>query len=200
MDGDFSDSDWTSTLLIDTTPAPGATFSVQQPAAGGTPGAYRETRHDYLGGSIQVAHVHGGAVADPSALGGISSVSFSYDLIHLGDDPYAVRYRLLLIQDGKVFTSVPGDLIFTGGWQSFVHAGLGESDFVINTELDTGTENPDFSVAGAPIQFGYRTSNYASALDPQTRISGIDNWTVVVSGGAVSVESTSWTRVKSLYR
>ena len=199
MDGDFVNGDWTLQVLLDSTPN-GAHGGASQNHSQGNPVNYREIFHVYEQGTVQLAHFRNGAVYDPSSSGAIAGISFSYDLWHLGCDPYAVRYRLILEQDGKVYTSVAGDVIYQGGWQSFGHEMQQAGGFVLNSEFDNGTQNPDFSAAGGPIRFGFRSSNNHSGENVQTRVSAIDNWRVVVHGGTVSLDQRSWGRLKGLYR
>lgn len=147
-----------------------------------------------------MAHVKPSAAVNPPSLSGIARIDVSYDLTHNGTDPWAVRYRLLLEQGGNYYAHVPGDLIFQGGWQSFAHTGLLATDFQRVTEFDTSTERPDFSSSGAPITLGFRASNHHSGSNTQFRWSGLDNWSVTVHGGPVSIDDESWGRVKALFR
>ena len=198
-DGDFVDTDWTAEILIDTTTSGATVGAVMQPT-GGFPNAYRQTTHAYDAGTLHVAHMKPLAVYDPGTQGAIGFVDFSFDLLLEVGAPYAVRYRLLLLQDGNYYMSVASDLIFAGGWESFSFVGQTEDDFVLNAEFDNGTQHPDFSASGSPMVFGFRTSNFATADDPQVRVSGIDNWRVAVHDGPTPVVEATWERLKTSHR
>src|SRR6185436_11137514 len=53
----FSDANWTSTKIGDTTCGQSATFVAGRQAAGGNPGSYRQVSHTYSEGGLRVAHL-----------------------------------------------------------------------------------------------------------------------------------------------
>lgn len=194
-DGDFVDAQWTAEILLDTTTS-GATIEVVTQPTGGAPGAYRQSTHSYDAGTLHVAHLKPLATYDPSSEGAIGFIDFSFDLLLEVGAPYAVRYRLLLVQNGNYYTSVAGDVIFAGGWQHFSYTGQAQNDFVLNSEFGGGTSHPDFSASGGPIVFGFHGSNSATADDPQVRVSGVDNWRLAIHEGSTPVRETTWGRLK----
>lgn len=197
-DGTFDDDLWVAEKVLDTTPGMSAEFTAGQQPVGGNPGAYRETTHTYAEGGIWVGHLRTDAVYDPSTQGAIHEISHSYDLRLFVGAPYAVRYRLLIFQNGMYFET-EGDAIFYGEWQHFEHDGLTESDFTIVDEDYPGDLHPDFSDQGAPMTLGYLTHNYHEGSNEQFRRHGIDNWEVTIRTEPTPVERSTWGRIKALY-
>ena len=68
--------------------------------------------------------------------------------------------------------------------------------------LAPGVQNPDFSVAGAPLEFGFWRGNSTSVGGGGgTTYGGIDNWRVDLTvDAAVAAETTTWGEVKALFR
>ncbi len=185
-DETFPDAQWTLVKLIDTTE--GALVSAERVETGGNPGDYRETTHVYRATDLHVAHTKDDAVYDPSESGPIGTVDVLYDVKHDPVSGWGVRYRPMLVQDGIYYSCECGDAVFDAVWQSAVHVALTATDFTpIEAVESPGPAYPDFSEAGAPITFGYETSNHATAHDPQTRVHGIDNWRVVVHAPVVGI-------------
>lgn len=180
FDGTFADADWSVQAFLD------GTVSSLQVGAGGNPGEFRQTEHANLdtGQSILVAHLHAPAVYDPAADGEIAAIDLALDVKFLGGSTgtLQVGYRLLAEQGGSLFVGGasavamgPGDGAPAASWESFAVPGLVATDFTL---LD-GSGDLDFSAAGAPITFGFHTSNTVT-LDGTSTLSGIDNWSVAV--------------------
>lgn len=177
-DDTFSDAAWSATKILDTTSGGAASFSAGQAGSAGNPGSFRETVHTYSLGSIVVAHAHAPATYDPSVSGGIVSVDFGYDLIHLNPPPgQAVAYSIVLVQNGNYYRAASYDTIFGASWQSFARTGLVAGDFVLIA--GTGPATPDFSAGGGTIQAGFVSANTnTGGAASISRTSGIDNWRV----------------------
>ena len=175
IDGSFGAS-WTSTKILDTTPASAATFTSTSLSPGGNPTLYRETTHTYGAGIIEVAHINSLATHDPS-MDPLISVDFSYDLEHLTGVSVggAVAYRLALLQGGLYYHTTP-DNIFATTWTGFAHTNYVATDFTLVT--GAGPINPDFSATGSVMQFGFTSANSQSGTTPVTKTSGLDNWRV----------------------
>ena len=64
-----------------------------------------------------------------------------------------------------------------------------------------GTQNPNFSASGAPIQFGFYRSNSTSVGgNGMATYGGIDNWSVTVRyDAATPARSATWGSVKAGY-
>lgn len=200
-DGTFSDADWTSLKIRDTTSGQTATFTAYQVLTGGHPDAYRYVQHHYDTGGIVVAHMRAAAIYDPSTQGAVATVDYSYDLIHLNPPPnQAVGYGLLVFQDGLYYRAST-DAVFDEEWQAFGQTGLEALDF--NVIGDVGPPHPDFTASGSPFQLGYRTSNTSNG-GWLTRESGLDNWCVTVNPTVVTVgeseRTQTWGQTKAKYR
>ena len=178
FDGTFNDGDWSATKVTDTTPGQGATFSAGQETSGGNPGEFRRTVMSWAGGAIEVGHLRSGAFYDPGD-GPITTLDFSFDLKR----PSApginfVAYDIVLFQSNSYY-STPVINFNNSGWQNFTEQGLTASDFQLKTGL--GPANPDFSVGGGLIQFGYLTNNSTGpGHPPLVSTSDIDNWSVTL--------------------
>ena len=183
-DDTFADADWSAVATPSSSPS--STFSATQQLLGGNPNAYRETGHGVLSGfqSISLAHVYLGASYDPATAGSIASIDFSLDVrfVEGSSGTSRVDYQLLIVQGGSRYNAVaataqalgPGDGQ-PGRWQSFSFTGLTAQSFALLS--GSGPATPDFSSAGAPIQFGFLTLNGTSTVDIMTT-SGIDNFVV----------------------
>ena len=163
---------WTSTKILDTTPGASATFASVTNFFDGGPVPCRETTHNFDSGAIVVAHVDANATYDP-ANGAICSIDGAYDLIHYTAPNGAVRYRLLIVQNGTYYHDASGTDVYSNLWASYVVSGLTSASFV--RVAGPGPERPDFSCAGAPMTFGFTSSNSASS-GPNTKVSALDNW------------------------
>lgn len=173
-DGSFAGG-WSSTKILDTTPGATATFGTTTQPVAGNPGAYRETSHTFQDGAIAVAHFDPANSYDPSTMP-VFEVDVSYDLRHFTPALGAVRYYLAIEQGGAYFVG-PFDDIFPNAWASFAHTGLIASNFV--NYLGGSPAHPNFSSTGAVFQLGYVTANSVNG-GPITKISGLDNWRVVL--------------------
>lgn len=177
-DGTFAPNCWTSTEILDTTPAGAATFVSTTVGAGGNPGAYRDTAHTFGQGAILVAHINTCATYYPNVTP-IAEIDFSYDLIHFTGVSIggAVGYRLALLQNGTYYQSVNSD-IFATSWQTFGSTGQQATNFT--RVVGTGPLNPDFSCNGAPIRLGFISGNSQGGVNAITKQSGLDNWSVTL--------------------
>lgn len=197
-DGTFGAA-WASSKILDTTPGALATFTSTTTLADGGPPPCRETSHTYDSGAIVVAHLNTAATYAPSS-GTLCAIDVAYDAIHYpGPAGGAVRYRLLLFQNGTWYHHTAGHDVFVGPWTSYIATGLGSGAFT--KVAGAGPDVPDFSCAGAPITFGFSTSNSASN-GPHTKVSALDNWSVTLHLARQTFEDGSftgaWTSTKIL--
>lgn len=194
LDGDFVG--WESFIIQQTADL---TATAGQIPTGGNPDAYQ--RHAFhpvnalvSPGSHRVVLASlGGIVYDPSAYGGIESLIIGYDLTRISDNPtfpHAGQVRPYIRQGDLIFSlffggggaAVEDPAVLLGGWTSYGHTSTSASDWV---DIDGSSNLPDFSAAGAPIQFGYRIAlmGTCQGQNPCTAsavISGIDNYQVTV--------------------
>jgi len=179
-DGVFSDADWTAQKILD------GAFSSFQVATGGNPGEFRETDHLNLntGQSIFVVNLRTSAVYNPSITGAISSIDISFDAKFLGGSTGTSQFsvRLAFEQGGIIFVPLtvgtalgPGNGQPGLAFQSFSLPGFTPTDFV--TIGPSGSL--DFSSSGAPITFGYVTSDTLQADNGFVK-GAVDNWSVTV--------------------
>lgn len=182
VDENFVDADWSYQKIVDQTPGQTATVAAQQLLTGGNPDAYRSTTHNWCddGTGIQdiaVLHLRDGFVWDPAVDGPIDSLTLSYDVIFAPfGNPNAVGYHLAVAQNGHAY----GRTAFatSPSWTNVSASGVDASDFVAFT---SGAPPLDFSASGAPMQFGYVTSNGTAFAQCVTTTSGIDNFTLTIT-------------------
>ncbi|HLZ20741.1 MAG TPA: hypothetical protein VKQ30_01275 [Ktedonobacterales bacterium] len=201
-DGTFNNADWTAPpnyKIFDTTPAASGMFTAFQVATGGSPlspsygtDAYRRVTHDFDGpGGVVFAHLKFAAIYDPATQGAIQHVDFAFD-VNIFDfgGSFAVGYSGLIRQNGSFYIKSPviSDSI-ENRWVHFDIPGLTAADFTKIGSFGTGGPTPDFSSSGAPIQFGYATTNGSCCPGHIHTDSGIDNWAVFVT--PVPVNSTT---------
>ncbi len=182
-DGTFNDADWAATQIG--LPLCGCvdegSFVAGQVATGGNPGAYRETHLVWSGPGPIVGHLNHNAVYDPAVEGAITTLDYSFDNIELSN--YGVGYAMLISQNGTGYIAFPVlglglDDTTSPLWTHVSHTGLTASEF---WEDNSNGTHPDFSSSGAPIQFGYWTSD--GGLWVHEDLSGIDNWSVTLNSG-----------------
>ena len=137
----------------------------------GNPAPGRSTKHTYGAGAIRVAHLSSNCFYPPASQGSLASITYSYDAkLDVGSNQ--VAYRLILLQNNTYYIG-PLDTVALDTWTSF-GATLTAVDF--KAVKGEGPERPDFSCTGPIIQFGYETSNSATANATVTTVSHMDNW------------------------
>ncbi|NEO54957.1 MAG: PEP-CTERM sorting domain-containing protein [Okeania sp. SIO3B5] len=140
-------------------------------------------------------HQQIGAVYNPQLQGAISSLDYSENSILFGGYYNGQTTGVALTQDGKVYAFGVG-VTPERNWTTKSVNNLQESDFslvgkvaqdldlpstVAPVDFGSGTERPDFSSTGTPIEFGFFRSNTTCPTCGSYRIvAGIDNWSVTI--------------------
>lgn len=167
----LADAEWSSQIIVDTTPGQNGVQSAAQQIVEGNPQHYRKETHTWGQGLIRVAHVSSSMSITPGACGGIATIDYSYDLESFS--PGTTRYGLLLVQSGNYFMHNADDISGHAPWTSFTHTGLTASSFLqVHPDGALGPEYPDFS--SGTIQIGYHVSNSTDAAS-LTISTGLDN-------------------------
>jgi hypothetical protein len=154
--------DWYAQTVVQTGPISGQFWH----AGNGNPAPART--HQYAVGATSgsatliVGHYNPSFVWDPSVHGAIGELEFSYDQITLLRA--SAGFRPALRQNGVIFhltTALHSNdsLVNWVTFTAFSNAASQWSDI-------TGQLKPDFSSAGAPIEFGYRTGLTAQCVVP----------------------------------
>lgn len=208
-DTEFSDSDWSHVLILDT--GGGTTATVAQVLSGGNPDAYQEGTLSFATTKLYHAHLLHEAIHDPTMHGAIASITYSLDFAVLSgsgicgpnpSDPQVGIVGILLKQGDDYFAPLAEVLApsRSEGWITVGQSSLGQNDFALVTpEWLDETINPDFSGAGSPIQLGYLTKN-STGSSHCSRTWGGDNYFVAIAVQVVQVGESTWGRVKRLYR
>jgi len=175
QDEAFNNTDWTSVVTLGSP----SSFVNGQVAAGGNPGAYRQT--DVTAGStINSTHISSAITWDPSTQGALTILHFSFDGNYLSASPAVpIDLEPILRQGGVIFApnfdaTPPPSL--GGGWQNLQSSPLGQANFIDSSSFGgTGTLQPDFSATGGLIEFGYALGFGPGSF---TTSAGIDNYLV----------------------
>jgi hypothetical protein len=133
-------------------------------------------------------------VADPTALGGISTIDFSIDSAGVWSEPLGSpmvqSQAAALKQNGRWYISTvgPGVTPAIPNWSTTAVNGLRDVDFaeVVNlppcTFMNTAS-HPDFSPHGAPMELGFARGNSTGIGGNAVRTtvsSNADNWSMMV--------------------
>ncbi len=178
-DSTFLLANWSSNVEFSSN---GASESNEHRMAGGNPDEFRFMMHDLDPGpaQISVSHMFLGATYNPSVQGAIESIDYSEDQIEF-DPPFsgaAIGALPALFQDGQIF--VGPDITFNNlTWQTTALNGLTASDF------SAGVLNPDFSLSGGQITFGFVRSNSNTGSSGRATQHGIDNWSFTLHTTAI---------------
>lgn len=201
FDGIFNDPDWSLTVFNNATGV-GSTSSGLQFLAGGNPNEYRRVRNQLLvqppgNGSVIGFHMRAGAFYNPSTQGAITSIDYSEDSINFV--PTAIvpgngqGTGLAILQGGVFYRQQNPILVMPfvthSNWTLNQSLGLLAADFAEVTPAGVVLpfSNPDFSVSGAVMQFGFWRGN--SGNGGYNTDCGIDNWhvNIVPAPGAAAL-------------
>ena len=135
-------------------------FSAERLSSGGNPGAFRQVTESF-DELIIVSHWNDGFTYDPRTEGAISALDYSFDLLRV--TALGTANWPLLVQDGNHYiTGTSESNINDPNWTNHARSGLDPSAFV--RIFGQGPARPDFSAGGAPLSFGYGTSNPAFSI------------------------------------
>jgi hypothetical protein len=201
-DNVFKPVDWTITNEVLNL---GGSATGTQIGIGGTSGSYRQivnTLNSAVGfgfsNTLYGFHAKAGATFDPSTSGPITSIDYSESSLRpTGSGQQACG--LALMQGGTIYY---GTAFLTPStfdhWAPTSQLGLTAANF---DALAPGVQNPNFTVTGGPIQFGFFRANSTSVGGGGGNVTGgIDDWFMKIQyNSAVPAHSTSWGRIKRMY-
>jgi hypothetical protein len=196
-DAEFSPTNWTGAKALDQ--GAGNSFASEQAAEDGNPGAFFTTTINLgtgdpqNGHGLSVAYIRTGAVYSPGQQGPIKQIEYSIDVTFLGSEspddkfpPKGTGYYPLLKQGNLFYVYINPDEVCSGDrngdWVTCTYSETGDSQWW--TRVDGGSGSPNFTAAGAPIQFGFLDSVGWGDPARLRRRCGIDNWAVAVTGAA----------------
>ena len=203
FDGEFPDFAWSHHVVWQ---AGTGDATVTRHDTGGNPGAYLEISTWSESPLWTVLWYE--AAWDPAEFGPIESLILEIDEKAVTSSGDGQNLKLVVVQNGRHYFAplVPS---YTGGgtgttWQTMIFDPVTVEDFgecPPPWPHDPG-ERPDFSLDGAPLQFGFMVG-LTGAASP-ARVHAYDNWAVWPQSPAVSVapgvEVEDWSRVKTHYR
>jgi hypothetical protein len=179
FDGTFDPADWTIQSAAQV--GNGGTTSATQQQTGGDPDQFRQISQTVnpipeAGGSSTTYNFHLNLTAtyDP-ANGAIESIDYSEDAILISGFGDGQALGPAILQGGQIYiraNQVSPDF----AWTDKDFPGLGEGSFAL---FGDGTQHPDFSEQGDPIQFGFVRAN-STLGNGYTIIGGIDNWSYTI--------------------
>lgn len=188
-DGTFTNADWTLTVFPG---GNGGTVTASQATIG--PNFIRSVS-DTVNGTpslILGTHIYTPFTYNPGVSGPITALSYSESAICLaGCFGQGQSTGPAILQGGNLY--VYTGFLITGSSLSFHPlslSGLTSADFakvlVTGTTYFDNTQNPNFSSAGAPIQFGFFRANSSGPSSGYTLVAGIDDWQVTFSAGSTA--------------
>lgn len=189
FDGVFHNSDWNE-IVFTNADALGSTTSVGQNLSGGNPNEYRFINMTLVatapGGAVFSMNLNANAFYNPSSQGYISAIDYSEDSInYLSNSGDGQSTGLLIMQGGKIYVQRNPVLVMPAptfsSWAPNAAPNLLASDLweVSSTGVLNAFSNPDFTVTGGVMQFGfYRGASSGNFVGTGFREAGIDNWNV----------------------
>jgi len=199
FDGVFNDPDWTLSNFVNATGVGSSSAAFQMPV-GGNPNEYRIVRHNLVvtapgNGQYTGVHLKNTAIYNPATQGAITSIDYSEDSINfLANVPgNGQGSGLAIYQAGKFYVQRTPILVMPyagySNWTANTALGLVATDLheIDITGFINPFSNPDFSAAGAPMQFGFWRGN--SGNGSYNTECGIDNWhvNIVPAPGAAAL-------------
>jgi hypothetical protein len=176
-DGSFFETQWTLSVVERNG---GGTVEVERRLTGGDTGPYRRVRNVNEGPAYpppQLVGLHRrvGILHDPATDGEIYCIDYSESHRMFAGNDDGQRFGPALWQNGKVYLHDMGVTGTPAGWQDASRSGLTSADFseLLPELWWDASSHPDFSPAGAPIQFGFFRSNSSTFTTQEV---GIDNW------------------------
>ena len=191
-DGTFLDTDWSLTQF---TAGNGGSSTAAQVLTGGNPGAYRNVT-DALNAAplnsqtiVLSTSIYTPFTYNPSVAGAITSLDYAEDAACTsGCFGQGQSTGPALLQGGNRYILSSSTVITGAGaaWSPHTLSGLTAADFglvnVTPTTIFDNTQHPNFSVTGAPIQFGFFRANGTSVNGGgYTLAAGIDNWQITLA-------------------
>ncbi len=187
FDGVFNPADWSLTVSTNASGA-GSTVQANQIPAGGNPLEYRRIRNNLVvssagNGFVTGVHMNANSFYTPSSQGAISSINYSEDSIAFSGPGNVQGGGLAIIQGGRTYVQrlpifvmpLPAFSTWTAQSTVITASDMYELD---NTGSFLPSSNPDFTIAGTIMQFGFWRGN--SANQNVNTDAGIDNWRVEV--------------------
>ncbi len=202
QDGTFANAQWSTTVEILNG---GGSVSAFQVASGGNPTAFRRVENTLnsaigtgVSNTVYGFHRFSGGVYDPAMGGPILAITYAEDSQRISGGVQACG---LAVRQAGVTYYGPAFLTPTpfGTWVTTTQTGLVAGQF---DALAPGVQNPDFSLAGAPLEFGFwRGNSTSTGGGGGTTYGAIDNWTVTLTvDAAVATSAETWGGVKAMFR
>lgn len=188
-DSTFTDANWTLTQF----PGGGGGSVVAGQASSG--GNFYRTVADQVNASglILSTHIYNPFTYDPSVSGSIGAVSYSEDVFCVAGCFGQGQSTGPALTQGGVTYVFNGFLITgpSGTAHPITANGLTAANFarvaVTATTFFDNSQHPDFSAAGAPIQFGFLRANSAGAGGGYTLTAASDNFQLNITPGTAAV-------------
>ncbi len=195
----YSDGNWGAAwsqgaqFLIGT--VPGSSETALTVATGGNPAAYYQQRTTFSAApagtrnGIENAYLFSGAANYAPSLNPIQTIDFSIDVILLAGG--GVADAGVVLQQGGNFYSTSVLTSPSAAWSPLSSTGLTAASFGLMASDPSGinpnglvdfSQNPDFSVTGGLINFGFDSGHSTGIGGPGNSISeGFDNFNLVIN-------------------
>jgi len=194
-DNTFLDANWALTQF---TAGNGGSSTAAQSVAGGNPGAFRNvtdvltTAPPGLNTIVLSTSIFTPFTYSPGVSGPIASLSYTEDASCTAGCFGSGQSTGPSLQQGGNLYILSSSTVITGPtapWINHSLSGLTAADFGLVNVTSGGsifdnTQHPNFSAAGAPIQFGFFRANGTSVGGlGYTLSAGIDNWAITLTQG-----------------
>ena len=169
----FDDANWNTLVVVGPSGGQTAVQASDGGNSGTVPDPFRSVTTNTSQGVV-TAHADSSNTYDPSTAA-ITSLDFSIDFRNISFFGAGQNVGPMLEQAGVHYVG-PGTITGPGGtnWTNYSLTGLTSDNF---GPADSSAGNPDFSVNGSPITFGFATRNSGG----NTIEVGYDNWSTIVA-------------------
>lgn len=187
FDGIFANPDWTMSIAPNPGPSSANAFQV---LTGGNPNEFRRIQHNLntSTGNFNLFSLHYNVVPTntytPASQGAITSINYSEDSIVFSAPSSSAGQvtGLLIAQGGRTYIQRIPLLVapVSTTWVPNAASLTASSLYEINTTTGalSPTSNPDFSLSGSTMSFGFYRGN--SGFTSYQTDGGIDNWRVEI--------------------
>jgi hypothetical protein len=149
-DGTFAPSSWTFTTDI----IIGSSASATQQTSGGNPGYCRQVKINVAAGNfaqVYAFNMMAAATLTPATQGAISLLTYGEDRNAPTDQEFGPA-----VYQGGIYYYANAGYYPTNGWSTLPPTAFASTSFVTPT---SSTSHPDFTSAGAPLEFGFVAIN-----------------------------------------
>ena len=171
-DSTFKSSNWKTLHYGDSGTGAGA-YS----ATGGNPGAGWHVSNNVGINYMSTDSFYRASAYSAAVSGDVVSLNFSYDFVTSLYSGQGQGTAPAILQNGIVYVYDTPDYGYPRTWKNETWTNLTANHFI---NRDMQDHHPDFSINGAPMQFGFTNANFGGGLAHRTTLSSFDNFVVTI--------------------